>query len=92
MRQKFSTPKRLLAATAAMLVLCATAAAADAPALQDRVPDRYEVQKGDTLWGIAGKFLRDPWRWPDVWRPSSSASSAPPATISRSRSRCCWDW
>ena len=68
MRQKFSTPKRLLAATAAMLVLCATAAAADAPALQDRVPDRYEVQKGDTLWGIAGKFLRDPWRWPDVWR------------------------
>ena len=68
MRQKFSTPIRLVAAAAAALVLCATAAAADAPVLQDGVPDRYEVQKGDTLWGIAGKFLKDPWRWPDVWR------------------------
>ncbi len=68
MRQKFSTPMRLVAAAAAALVLCATAAAADAPVLQDGVPDRYEVQKGDTLWGIAGKFLKDPWRWPEVWR------------------------
>lgn len=36
--------------------------------LTDNHPQRHVVVKGDTLWSISAKFLKDPWLWPKVWK------------------------
>lgn len=43
-------------------------AQAQAPELADGARARHVVVPGDTLWDISAKFLKEPYRWPEIWR------------------------
>ncbi len=62
--KKFSTQVLGLALS---LLLGAPAVAQPLELAKD-APERYVVVRGDTLWGISGKFLQKPWRWPEIWQ------------------------
>ena len=63
-----------LAIFATALALCGSIAVAQ-PAkstppleLAANAPEKHVVVRGDTLWGISGRFLQKPWRWPEIWQ------------------------
>jgi len=60
------SPVRQLVVSLALLL--AAPVLADTLKLQDNAPDKYVVVKGDTLWDISARFLKDPWRWPQIWK------------------------
>lgn len=35
--------------------------------LAAKAPDTYVVKRGDTLWDISRMYLKQPWRWPELW-------------------------
>lgn len=52
-----------------LLFACASInVAAQEVQLQPNHPNHHVVVKGDTLWDISAKFLKDPWLWPKVWK------------------------
>lgn len=36
--------------------------------LKPDAPARYVVQRGDSLWTIASRYLQHPWEWKELWR------------------------
>jgi len=67
----------LLVATPLFLQPFAALAEDEAAEIKDSAPDRYTVQQGDTLWDISSRFLKSPWRWPDVWGINKDAIKNP---------------
>ncbi len=64
----FLSALRALPLVLAMGAIITPAVHAETVALNPDHPGRHTVVKGDTLWGISSRFLRDPWQWQEVWR------------------------
>ncbi len=54
--------------TGLAVALLTVATYAAAQGMRENHPDTYVVQRGDTLWDIAGRFLQRPWLWPEIWQ------------------------
>lgn len=59
--------RKLLLSLAISACVLTQPLSADELKLREDAPDKYVVVKGDTLWDISGKFLKSPWRWPEIW-------------------------
>ncbi len=59
---------RIIAALVLVVATTLCAAAGQPIQLADSAPQRHVVVPGDTLWDISAQFLKEPWRWPEIWR------------------------
>lgn len=59
--------KKILLGIVGACLLAGVAQAEEPVQIKPSAPERYTVVQGDTLWGIATRYLSDPWRWPEIW-------------------------
>jgi LysM domain-containing protein len=60
--------KKLIISLILLSTSVANAFAASSEDLRGDAPESYTVIRGDTLWSISGRFLKEPWRWPEIWK------------------------
>ena len=51
----------------ALIALFAVTVGGGAAYAASEEPTTYVIQKGDTLWGLSERFIRDPYYWPNMW-------------------------
>lgn len=66
-----------LAAAACLTGLALVAATPAAPAAAQESSGQHVVEKGDTLWGLAARFLSDPFQWHRIFELNRSAIDDP---------------
>ena len=71
--------KRIATVFTILLALAsASSNAANTPLrLADNAPEQYIVVPGDTLWDISRRFVKEPWRWAEMWRAEKGQGNKP---------------
>ncbi|HIJ80813.1 MAG TPA: LysM peptidoglycan-binding domain-containing protein [Desulfuromonadales bacterium] len=57
-----------------LLTLC-LAPTCFALAAEQEEPTIYVIKRGDTLWGLSERFIKDPFYWPNMWSKNSQVTN-----------------
>jgi hypothetical protein len=58
-----------------LLLMAVFSAPRLASAAEQDEPTIYVIKKGDTLWGLSERFIKDPYYWPSMWSKNSQITN-----------------